>query len=171
MKLFIIKLDPALSVGQRWLLDGLHIAHDESALHQVGGHIAGVRGQQYMRHIYLIYLTQFNTVTSHRADFTWGYFQYYMDLEKSSVAAYQKLYQLAVQEHDASERSRNIRQNPRYGVYTEVIFGRFLTAIKPVMADALQMRLMRSCIDNHWTTFGLQKHSPYTEYFNAKIGV
>lgn len=103
------------------------------------------------------------------SDYSWGYFEYYMDLENSQVDAYQKLYRLASQERDAAERSHNIHQNPRYGVYTEVILDRFLTSIQPVIADALQMRLMRSCIYNHWTTFGLLKNSPYTLHFNEKI--
>lgn len=111
-------------------------------------------------------LIQYKTI-----DFTWGYFEYYMDLEKSSVPAYQRLFRQAFQEKDPSDKLRNIRQNPKYGVYTEVIFGRFLAAIQTVLDDALNMRLMKSCLYNHWTTFALQKNSPYTEYFNEKIAM
>lgn len=106
------------------------------------------------------------------SDVRWGYFEYYMDLHTSTVTNYQRLYQLAERETSAEERSARIRTlDARYAVYTENIMDRYLTAIEPVLEAVLQskMRLVRTCMYNHYTVFALQKHSPYTAYFNRKI--
>lgn len=119
----------------------------------------------------VFFFNDHNLNTLMYADFTWGYYEYTNDLEKSDVPAYQQLFKQAFKEHSPAEKLRNIQENPRYGVYTEVVFGRFLTAIQTVLDEALKMRPMKSCIDNHYTTFPMQKNSPYTEYFNEKIAM
>lgn len=106
------------------------------------------------------------------AEVHWGFFEYYMDLHTSTVANYQRLCHLAVHETSAEERSARIRSlDARYAVFTENLMHRYLTAIEPVLDAVLQsqMRLIRTCMYNHYTVFALQKHSPYTSYLNRKI--
>lgn len=91
-----------------------------------------------------------------------------MDMDKSTVADYQHLHRLAVHETSIEERRQSMLNDRLYAVYTEVVLDMFVNAIEPVLAEALTMRLARSCMYNHYTTFGLQKNSPYTEYFDGK---
>lgn len=103
------------------------------------------------------------------AELRWGYIDYYMDLDKSTVASYQQLYRLAVHETSVEERRKRMLNDRQYAVYAEVVMGMFVKSIEPVLEEALTMRLARSCMYNHYTAFALQKNSPYTAYFDGKI--
>lgn len=102
------------------------------------------------------------------SDLSWGYFQY-LTGKKDADAKYLELYKLAVQEKDANERIAQIQHNKQYAVYVEVLLNSYVTNIEGMVPEALSLRLMKSCVYNHFTVFVLKKHSPYTKFLNEKI--
>lgn len=75
---------------------------------------------------------------------------------------------------DTEEELVEALNTSRYGVFMSIRSNKYAVDIERITHPSSMgiwslFRLMKVCFYSHFSTFGLQKHSPYTALFNAHI--
>lgn len=106
-------------------------------------------------------------------DFIWsnvGHPTDFADLV-NSVDRYRRLYEKLQWIDSEEEQTDLIASNDRrITIYVDLLFDRFVSGASQLLSRKIRtMRLMKSCWYSHYTTFALQKHSPYLRTLNTLI--
>lgn len=91
------------------------------------------------------------------------------DFLDSGNADYIELAQRLQVEKDLEERHRNL-QTGRYARFVKTLNNKYVMDTETIANYTSQLRLMKSCVNEYFTVFPFDKKSPYTRYFNMKLG-
>lgn len=113
-----------------------------------------------------------NIAEYNNLDFVWSYTGNVSTFDELKTAdkPFRRLLERIEHESEEVQATRIEAGDRRVTVYTEILYDRYVTYSKHLLTRKIRsLRLMKSCWYSHYTTFAMQKYSPYKVVVNDLI--
>lgn len=74
-------------------------------------------------------------------------------------------------EENGTEVAKRAMETNKIAHFAKILSSDYLADITATTDPEYKLRLMKTCLFNHFTVVALQKCSPYTQFFREKIGM